>query len=148
MATLHNEITVNATMEKVWSLLANPELLEQYDPTVKKSTLLSEIKKGTGAKRKVFMADGKNWFEEKVTSCKPNEILSYQLTDCTFPIKSLTHTYTFEQSGNQTKVKQVMHYRVKFGLLGKLLDGLMIRRQSDAGVKKFFAGFKSYAEAE
>ncbi len=148
MATLHNEITVNAPMEKVWRLLANPELLDQYDPTVKKSILLSKEKTGFGAKRKVMMADGKNWFEEKVTSFKPNETLTYELTDCSFPIKSLTHTYTFETSGNQTKVKQVIQYSVKFGLLGKLLDGLVMRRQSDAGVKKFFAGFKFFAEAQ
>jgi hypothetical protein len=38
--------------------------------------------------------------------------------------------------------------RVKFGLLGKVLDWLMIRKQSDAGVKKFMAGLKSYAEAK
>ncbi len=39
-----------------------------------------------------------------------------------------------------------MEYTVKFGLLGKLLDTLMIRKQSDTGIKKFFSGLKSYAE--
>jgi hypothetical protein len=40
-----------------------------------------------------------------------------------------------------------MEYTVKYGLLGKILDALMIRRQSDGGVKKFFAGLKAYAES-
>ena len=92
------------------------------------------------------MLDGKNWFEEKVTVFKLNEALTYQLTDCSFPIKSLKHSYSFEKTGGQIKVKQVMEYEVKFGLLGKLLDRLMIRKQSDTGIKKFFAGLKSYAE--
>ena len=35
---------------------------------------------------------------------------------------------------------------VKFGLLGKLLDAMMLRKQSDEGIKKFFAGLKTYAE--
>jgi hypothetical protein len=39
-----------------------------------------------------------------------------------------------------------MEYTVKFGWLGKLLDALVIRKQSDAGIKKFFAGLKSYTE--
>lgn len=99
-----------------------------------------------GAKRKVDMLDGKNWFEEKITVFKPNDALTYQLTDCSFPIKELNHSYSFEKIGNQTKVKQVMEYTVKFGLLGMLLDSLVIRKQSDAGIKKFFAGLKSYAE--
>lgn len=146
MATIHNEITINASIEKVWAMLTDLELLEQYDPTVKKSTLVSAEKTGLGAKRKVLMLDGKNWFDEKVTAYKTNEELTYQLTDCSFPIKVLKHSYSFEKVGNQTKVKQVMEYTVKFGLLGKLLDVLMIRKQSDSGIKKFFSGLKSYAE--
>ena len=146
MATIHNEITVNAPVEKIWEALTNIELLDKYDPTVKKSTALSENKSGLNAKRKVLMLDGKNWFDEKVTVFKPNEALTYQLTDCSFPIAGLKHSYSFEKVGNQTKVKQVMEYTVKFGLLGKLLDSLMIRKQSDTGIKKFFAGLKSYAE--
>lgn len=146
MATIHNDITVNAPVEKIWEALANIEMLDKYDPTVKKSTALSENKSGLNAKRKVLMLDGKNWFDEKVTVFKPNEALTYQLTDCSFPIKGLKHSYSFEKVGNQTKVKQVMEYTVKFGWLGKLLDSLMIRKQSDTGIKKFFAGLKSYAE--
>ena len=146
MATLHNEITVNASIDKIWSMLTDLELLDQYDPTVKKSTLISPEKTGMGAKRKVNMLDGKNWFEEKLTVWQPNEALTYQLTDCSFPMKGLKHSYRFETIGTQTKVMQTMEYTVKFGLLGKVLDALMIRKQTDGGIKKFFAGLKSYAE--
>ena len=146
MATLHNEITIRASMDKVWSLLTDLEMLDKYDPTVKKSTLVSAEKTGIGAKRKVLMLDGKNWFDEKVTVFKPHEALTYQLTDCSFPITKLRHSYSFEKAGDQVTVKQVMEYTVRFGLLGKLLDALMIRRQSDRGIKKFFSGLKSYAE--
>ena len=146
MATIHNEITVNASIDKLWNILTDLELLDRYDPAVKKSTLVSAEKTGMGAKRKVDLLDGKNWFEEKITVFKPYDALTYQLTDCSFPIKDLKHSYRFEKIGNQTKVKQVMEYTVKFGLLGKLLDCLMIRKQSDSGIKKFFAGLKSYAE--
>ena len=146
MATIHNEVTINAPVERIWSNLTDLELLEKYDPTVKKSTLISSEKSGIGAKRKVDMIDGKNWFEEKVTAFKPNQALTYELTACTFPVQNLRHSYSFEEVGGQTKVTQMMEYNVKFGLLGKLLDVLMIRKQSDSGIKKFFAGLKSYTE--
>ena len=147
MATIHNEITINAPVEKIWEALSEIETLDRYDPTVKKSTAISLNTKGTGAKRKVDMRDGKNWFEEECTAWKPNEELTYELTACSFPIHQLKHSYSFEKAGNQIKVKQAMHYTVKFGLFGKLLDSLMIRKQSDAGIKKFFTGLKSYVEA-
>lgn len=146
MGKIYNEISINADVEKIWSILANSAVLDQYDPTVKKSTLISIEKTGMGAKRKVDMLDGKNWFEEKITEFEPNKKLTYQLTNCSFPIEGLTHSYNFEKAGNQTKVKQEMIYKVKFGMLGKILDSLMIRKQSDAGVKKFFDGLKKYAE--
>ena len=146
MATIHNEIAVNASLDKVWAVLTDLELLDKYDPTVMKSTLISAEKNGIGAKRRVDMLDGKNWFEENVSVFKPNEALTYELTACSFPIHQLKHSYSFEKAGDQTRVKQVMEYTVKFGLFGKLLDGLMIRKQSDSGIKKFFAGLKSYAE--
>ena len=146
MATIHNEITINASVEKIWEALANVEMLDKYDPNVKQSTALTTIKGGLGAKRKVLMRDGKNWFDEKITVFKPTEALTYQLTDCSFPIKGLTHSYSFENIGTQTKVKQEMQYTVKFGFFGKLLNAIMIRKQSDTGIKKFFAGLKSYVE--
>jgi ribosome-associated toxin RatA of RatAB toxin-antitoxin module len=146
MTTLYNDITINASMEKIWNALSNIEELEKYDPTVKKSTAFSDIKYGTGAIRKVDMKDGKNWFKEQVTVWEPNKALTYELTACSFPVHALKHSYSFEQTGQQIKVKQVMEYQVKYGLLGRILDILMIRKQSDTGIKKFMAGLKSYAE--
>ncbi len=146
MAVLNNEITINAGIDKIWNILTNLELLEKYDPTVKKSTLISTQKTGLGAIRKVDMLDGKNWFEEKITVYNTNKALTYQLTDCSFPMKDLKHSYSFEKISNQTKVKQVMEYTVKFGIFGKLLDILIIRKQSDNGIKKFIIGLKSFAE--
>ena len=146
MTKLFNEITINAPVEKIWNVLANLEALDKYDPTVKESVLVSSEKSGLEAKRKVDMKDGKNWFEEKVTVWKPNEALTYQLTACSFPIHGLKHSYSFEKSGNQTKLKQIMEYEVKYRLLGKILDRLMIRKQTDNGIKKFFTGLKDYVE--
>ncbi|MBS1656738.1 MAG: SRPBCC family protein [Bacteroidetes bacterium] len=146
MTTIHNEITIDAPVEKIWNALSNIDMLDQYDPTVKKSTLLTSSNRGIGAKRKVDMLDGKNWFEEKVTAFKPNEALAFELTACSFPVHKLKHSYSFENVGGQIKVKQVMEYDMKFGFLGKLMDALVVRRQSDKGIKKFFGGLKSFVE--
>ena len=92
------------------------------------------------------MKDGKNWFEEECTNWKPHEELSYELTACSFPVDKLSHTYTFESHKNNTIVRQVMQYKVKFGAWGKLLDVLIIRKKSDSGIKKFFTGLKKFTE--
>ncbi|MCI1265645.1 MAG: SRPBCC family protein [Saprospiraceae bacterium] len=146
MSTLINSITIDAPIDRIWSILTDLELLDKTDPTVKKATLISEIKTGLHAKRKVLMQDGKNWFDEMITVFNPNEKLVYQLTDCSFPIKGLKHTYSFEIIGNQTKVQQVMEYTVKFGFIGVLLDKIMIGKQFNSGINLFLSGLKTYAE--
>ena len=146
MSTIHNEILIEAPVEKIWNILASPELLEKYDSTVHRSSLISDVSTNLGAKRRVDMQDGKNWFEEEITVFKPNETLTYELTACSFPVHKLKHSYSFQKIGEQTKVKQVMEYTVKFGLIGKILDVLMIRKKSDTGIKKFFDGLKAYLE--
>ena len=146
MGKLINDITINAPIDKIWNVLTDLELLDKTDPTVKKATLISENKTGIEAKRKVLMQDGKNWFDKKITVFKPNEELVYQLTDCSFLINGLKHTYSFQKIGNQTKVQQVMEYTVKFGLLGLLMDKMMIGKQFNSGINKFLNGLKTYAE--
>ena len=146
MSTLINSITIDAPIDRIWSILTDLELLDKTDPTVKKATLISEIKTGLHAKRKVLMQDGKNWFDEMITVFNPNEKLVFQLTDCSFPIKGLKHTYSFEIIGNQTKVQQVMEYTVKFGFIGVLLDKIMIGKQFNSGINLFLSGLKTYAE--
>jgi ribosome-associated toxin RatA of RatAB toxin-antitoxin module len=148
MTTIHNEITIKAPLDKIWYALSNIEELDKYDPAIKKSTALTAEKNGIGAKRKVNMADGKNWFDETCTVWKPNEALTFELTACSFPVHKLSHSYSFEKTGDQILVKQVMEYKVKFGLIGKLMDILIIRKQSDKGIKKFFGGLKKYVESK
>lgn len=146
MTTLTNRITVNASVQELWSVLSNLEELDKYDPTVKKATIISSQRTGLDATRKVLMRDGKNWFEEKITEFEPDRALCYQLTDCSFPIKGLRHSYRFKPTPAGTEVEQVMEYTVKFGFLGKVLDRLMIRKQTSAGIEKFFAGLKAHVE--
>jgi|SRR6266850_235312 len=146
MTTLHNEISIHAPIEKIWEALSNVDELEKYDPTVRKSTALSTERTGIGAKRKVDMKDGKNWFEERCTVWKPNDSLAFELTACSFPIHQLKHAYTFDQMGSEVRVRQIMEYQVKYGWVGKVMDALIIRKQSGSGIKKFFSGLKSYVE--
>ena len=83
MAIIKNEIMIDAPLEKIWEALTQIEMLDQYDPTVKKSTALTDSKTGVGARRKVEMLDGKNWFEETCTEAVPNMALTYEVA-CTF----------------------------------------------------------------
>lgn len=146
MATINNSITINAKPDKVWDALANMEVLHLIDRTVKQTSQISAHNTGLGASRKVDMKDGKNWFKEKISVWQPNEQLSFQLIDCSFPVNDLRYDYLFSTDGTVTTVTQIMNYTMKFGILGKLMDGLMVRKKFAAGVKLFHQDLKAYVE--
>lgn len=146
MTTIENSILINAPIEKIWKELATVDRLDKFDPSSKKSSVLSDNNYGYGAKRRVEMKDGKNWFEEKCTVFKENEDLKYELTACSFPVHNLNHRYSFRKLGNnQFEVTQMQSYTMKYGLLGKVM-GLMLRPKWNNGVKMFLSGLKEVSE--
>lgn len=147
MTTLHNEIIIDAPIDRIWEKLTVVDQLDSYDPTVKKSSATSSKKSGLGASRKVEMLDGKNWFDETCTAYEPHKALSYNLTACTFPVHKLQHDYYFEKVDGRVKVTQKMNISMKYGLLGK---GMMIllKPKWNAGIKAFMGGLKKAVESE
>ncbi len=145
MTVLENSVRINAPPEKVWSVLASLDALDQYDPGVRKSEIISSSREGPGSARRCDLTPG-GWFKEKVVDWKPHESLSFELFECTLPVRRLKYSYALSEVGGGTLVRQRMEYELKFGPVGKLMDAMMVRKKWDAGVKGFFAGLKHYVE--
>jgi ligand-binding SRPBCC domain-containing protein len=146
VTVLENSIRINAPRDKVWSVLASLDALDQYDPGVKKSQVVSSRTAGLGAARQCDLVPG-GWFKEKVTEWRPQEALAFELFECTLPVRRLKHSYTLTPDSGGTIVHQRMEYELRFGPLGKLMDALMVRKKWNSGIKSFFAGLKHYVEA-
>ena len=145
MTVLENSIRIDAPLEKVWSVLASLDALDRYDPGITKSEIVSPKREGPGSARRCELKPG-GWFKERVADWKPHESLSFELFECTLPVRRLKHRYTLTPDGSGTLVSQRMEYELKFGPVGKLMDAVMVRKKWDAGIKGFFAGLKVYVE--
>jgi ligand-binding SRPBCC domain-containing protein len=145
MTVLENSVHIDASPEKVWSVLSALDALDRYDPGVKKSEIVSPSREGLGSARKCDLTPG-GWFKEKVSDWQPHEAIAFELFECTLPVKRLKHSYTLTPDDGGTLVRQRMEYSLKFGPVGNLLDALLVRKKWDAGVKGFFAGLKRYVE--
>jgi len=146
MTVLETSIRINAKPERVWAVLASLDALDRYDPGVAKSEVISSTREGPGAERKCELAPG-GWFKERVADWQPMSSLSFELFECTLPVRRLRHDYRLIVDGDATVVHQRMEYALKFGPLGKLLDALVVRRKWRAGIQGFFAGLKDFVEA-
>jgi uncharacterized protein YndB with AHSA1/START domain len=145
MTVLENSIRIDASPERVWRALAALDALERYDPGIAKSEIVTASREGLGSARRCDLKPG-GWFKEKVADWRPNEALSFELFECSLPVRRLKHSYTLTPDGAATIVRQRMEYELKFGPMGKLMDALMVRKKWDASIKGFFAGLKSYVE--
>lgn len=146
MTTLKNEIIINAPIEKIWKELSTLDRLALYDPGAKEANVLTQNKKGKGAKRRVEMNDGKNWFEETCTIYEENNDLKYELNACSFPVHNLFHRYRFEKiDDDKYKVTQTQSYKMKYGFLGSLM-GLAIKSKWNKGINDFLQGLKKISE--
>lgn len=145
MTVLENSIRIYAPPEKVWEVLASLDALDRYDPGVTKSEIISSSKEGPGAARRCDLAPG-GWFKERVVTFQPHRALSFELFECTLPVRRLKHDYTLTADGDATLVEQRMEYALKLGPLGRVLDAVVVRRKWNAGIKTFFAGLKHYVE--
>jgi len=146
MTTLKNEIIIDAPIDKIWKELSTLDRLALYDPGAKESKVLTEKKRGKGAKRRVEMNDGKNWFEETCTVYEENNDLKYELNACSFPVHDLFHSYKFEKiDNNKYNVIQTQSYRMKYGFLGSLM-GIAIKPKWNKGINDFLQGLKKISE--
>src|SRR5262249_3444689 len=142
-----NSIHIAAAPETVWRVLGRLDALHEYDPGVKKASVLSGPREGVGASRKCDLAPG-GWFEERVTEWTPHDAMAFELFACSLPVKRLRHRYTLTADGVGTLVKQTMTYELKFGPLGWVMDALMVRRKWNEGVRGFFTGLKERVESQ
>ena len=147
MTILENSIHIDATPDRVWAALASLDLLEKYDPGVSRSEIVSAERTGPGSARRCDLRPG-GWFKERVADWRPNEGLSFELYECTLPVRQLRHSYTLVADAGGTLVTQRMEYELKFGLVGRALDALMVRKKWIAGIRAFFTGLKRHVESK
>ncbi|MFO0615008.1 MAG: SRPBCC family protein [Polyangiaceae bacterium] len=145
MTVLKNSIRIEAPPEAVWEALTRLDALHEYDPGIERSALRTVQRAGVGADRQCDIKAG-GWFRERVTVWEPASALEFTLYACTLPVRRLRHHYALHAEDGGTRIDQTQEYTLKYGPLGAALDALFVRRQWDAGVKRFFAGLKSYVE--
>lgn len=146
MAKIHNEITINAPVEKVWATLADLEQVQYYNPAIAKARYISTNKEGAGAARHCDFKDGK-WVKERVTAVTPHKSMSIEMYEHQWPVKYMRWRTNLAPEGSGTHVSQKLEYEVKFGILGKLLDSLMMRGKMSKMLNEIFESMKRYIES-
>lgn len=98
MATYSTNITINAPIGDIWSVLADFPAISQWVPLIQHSCTLSQQQSGIGAVRRVQIAQ--QALVETVTVWEPERQLSYTIDGLPPIVGMATNTWRLEPAKN------------------------------------------------
>ena len=132
--TLKSEQIISSTLEQVWEFFTLPQNLESISPKNMKfsitnqpgfTTYLGQI---ITYKIEIFPLVDSNWVTE-ITHFKEKEFF---VDEQRFgPYKFWHHKHFFKAVDGGVEMEDIVHYKVPFGFLGKLLHPILVKPKLD-----------------
>ena len=145
MTQLNHEIHIATLPAKVWAVLADLEAVQHYNPGVKHAVYTTTMREGVGAARRCDFKP-KGWAKERVIAWEAQKAITLEIEESQLPFEFMRWRTAVAPDGAGTRVTQQLEYKVKFGLLGRLLDKLVIRRKIDQTLAQLFINLKQFVE--
>jgi len=144
------EVIVNMPRDQVWQRLRDLTKAHYYVPGLKDCRMTTEQKEGVGASRKVYTSSGMV-MDETVAEWNEGSGFIIRLHNGDGPpppiFTQARFHYILEDAPNgQTLFKPTMTYTIKFGVLGRILDSLLLNMIIKGTMKKVGLGLKQYYE--
>lgn len=145
MVKAHVERIIDVPIDQAWETLADFSNVHKIHPLVKTVNQLTDNDRGLGAMRTCYLYDGNKAVERIEEWDEANHSYVVTIIDSTLPMKSVDVKLTALKLG-KTKSKLVaeMDIHAKYGLLGKIMERLIIKKQLGSAVGNVFAGVEEY----
>ena len=146
MTTIRHELQASCPPERVWSLLADLEAVQRFNPGVRSASIEGAQRTGVGARRACELLP-RGRVVERVTHWDERRALGLEVAESDWPVHFMRWVTRLEPSGEATRITQVLEYQVKLGPLGWLLDRLVMRRKLRTSIDAVLAALVEQAEA-
>lgn len=145
MSTITAKRLLNRPCEAVWSALADIGGVHRFHPLVASSPLQpGSPTAGIGAERTCHFTDG-NTVKERVAELDEGKRLVIEIVAGTLPMNSARATFRLDARGNdETHVEMEMTYTPKFGVLGRAMDALVIKRKLGGVMAQVLEGLEAH----
>ena len=144
MIELNHEVIIHSDPEKVWKVLADLESVQFYNHTVAKARYISPNREGIGASRECDVIP-KGKVKERVTGWIPGKSMTVELYESDWPVRNMHWTTDLHSLNGRTKITQQLRYEPK-GLLGAILNVLILKRIMNRNIAGVFVRLKKYVE--
>ena len=147
MSYVGTSVHIHASKEQVWQVLANLPGVQNYSAFVSNAYYTSAAHAGVGCSRICELPGMK--VEETAVEWQPGEYyrLKMEVLDGQKPpVNNLIFTLRIEDRGEYVIVWNEATYEMKLGLVGKLLEQLIIKRQFRQTMERVLDGLKYHIE--
>ncbi len=134
MTVIEHDLTASCGRERIWKVLADLTAVQSYNPTVKAARVASSDAVGVGALRECDL-EPKGRLLERVTVWDEGRALGLEIVESDWPVRSMNWITKLEDRGSGSRLTQRLEYRMKFGVLGWLLDRLVMQRNVTTNVE-------------
>ncbi len=119
---------VRAPLSEVWAEVSDVTTVVDWHPAVRTVDLLSDRPTGLDAARRCNFHDGTS-VVERVVAIEEGRRLKLVLSEFSMPIHRFEAEITLSESSDGTQVTFVLSYEMKYGVLGSLMNALMVKGQ-------------------
>jgi hypothetical protein len=144
MTIIHHEIHGKCPPEHVWTLLADLEAVERYNPSVRSAKIRGDRRSGVGAERACELSPSGR-VVERVTVWDPGRAVGLEVVESDWPIHFMRWVTKVEPSRDGCVIRQDLEYEVKFGVLGRLMDRWVMKRRLTRTLDELFRSLLAYA---
>jgi hypothetical protein len=146
MSTFTEEIIIKQPVETLWEALADIGSISRWNPGVSESYVISDRPTGLGAARHCNLG-GTNYLKEQAVTWEKNRKLTMRITDTNLPFKSADIQFLLSPETGGTRVILTPIYRLKYGLLGSVLDRVYVKNTYRKGMRALLRGLREYLES-
>ncbi len=146
MAHFSTQIWIHATKETVWEVLADFGGIYRWNPGVRHSYSTSEASHGLLATRHCELLNGDDYLDEDILEWHDGEGFKVNIYETNLPLHRNVVEFSVEADGSGTIVTVAPDYALKYGLLGRLFNHIVVRRQFKKGMEDLLAGLKYHIE--
>jgi ribosome-associated toxin RatA of RatAB toxin-antitoxin module len=141
---LSHRIFIAASPDVVWAAIADLEAVQAYNPTVSRVSLLPGPSDGVGARRSCATKQGE--VVERVIGWDEPTAIEMQLVSSPWPVMNMRWRTEIMPRQFGTDVTQELSYAPSLGVLGTLLNALVMRRVMNKTIASVFDALKVYCE--
>lgn len=122
--------TLPHNLPAVWEALSDTAGIHRFHPLIERSPLRKgSPATGVGSERTCYFYDG-NHIAERVTGSDPLRSIEVEIVEGSMPLRCARARFDLEAGpAASTRVRMTMTYEPKFGVLGRLMDSLVMRRK-------------------